>query len=138
MIKYCSTAGCGFRNEYSVNPPQKCAKCHTSFSAVFRAEASVKTEVAPKRVKPVAAPVSKSNRPPVRLLDSLRNARAGITEETETEEVIDEVADEVYYEESGAQSADELAASLNPDDMIRVVVESGDEVVKVGDLFKRT
>lgn len=135
-IKYCPANGCGFRNEYSITPPKKCSKCNASFTAVFKAAAVAAVEdddeeeiVIVKKKKPVAQQVK---RVPT-MLQRVRQAQASGNGE-EVEEV-DADEEELEAEESddnlNGLSADELAASLDPDNMIRFTT-GGDGPTKLG------
>lgn len=137
MVKYCSSNGCGFANSYTVNPPTKCGKCHTSFAAAFKitvAEEETEDEmVIVRKLKKAVASKPMQARPTA--LQKLRQAQAqaridaGEESEVEDEEILSDEEDS----DDGllGTSASTLAASLNPDDMIRFS-DTGNQV-KLGD-----
>lgn len=130
-IKYCPANSCGFRNEYSVTPPKKCSKCNASFAAAFKAVvAAVEEEIIVVKKKRV---VEKVKRVPT-MFQRMRQAQAESSTQNDVEEEVNET-EEIEAEESDdnldALSADELAASLNPDDMIRFT-SGGDGPTKLG------
>lgn len=151
--KYCPH--CAASNSYSVNPPTKCEKCKESFASAFREVTAAKparivrtiyvdedgNEVDAPQEEVVVRRTVKASRPLPKksgVLDQLmRKKRMGDTaEETETEDETDAAELPAENDEglSETYSAEELAAALDPDDLIRETVDKDDAHVKFGQL----
>lgn len=149
-VKYCPH--CAAANSYSINPPEKCGKCHDSFASAFKEVVASKpakkvrmiyvdedgNEVdAPETVQRVVV----RTKPKVKtggLKDLLHKKR--LSKQTTAAETDDEDSEaELPEEDDGGLSTldpQELAASLDPDAMVKNVNygHANDDHVKLGDL----
>lgn len=149
--KYCPH--CGFPNAYSVNPPEKCGKCRDTFASAFREVVAAKSarkvrqifvdedgnEVdAPEEVAVVRRVVKASKPLPKKsALDQLMRKKRMGDKGDDAEEAPDKTELPAEDDEglSEAYSAEELAAALDPDDLVKETSGKDDSFVKLGSVF---
>jgi hypothetical protein len=128
--KFCPS--CGNKTSYEFEAPKKCPSCNLEYTSAFKKKiAEIEPTVVAAKKKEIIEEDEDSEYETIRIKKKKKSAATKTTKELEAEEFSD---DNVDLDEVEA-SAQEIAASLNENDLM--INYGTDEPLKLGDLFPK-